>query len=106
MDRKSIVELVARFGAELQKRGVCAQRIVLYGSQASGKAHEGSDVDVVVISSDFEGKGFWERIDLMSDALYAVYAPIEAVAMTPQEWASGKSMIVEFARDGEVLYAA
>jgi predicted nucleotidyltransferase len=106
MDRKAIVEIIARFGIELQNRGIRAQRIVLYGSQASGTAHECSDIDVVVISPDFAGKGFWERINLMSDALYAVYAPIEAVAMTPEEWDSGTSMLAEFARNGEVLYAA
>jgi predicted nucleotidyltransferase len=106
MDRKSIVEIIARFGTELQNRGIRPQRIVLYGSQARGTAHEGSDIDVVVISPDFADKGFWERINLMSDALYAVYAPIEAVAMTPEEWDSGTSMLVEFARHGEVLYAA
>lgn len=60
----------------------------------------------MVISESFSGKSYWERIDILTDAIYAVYAPVEAVAMTPRELEAGDSMIVDFARKGEVLYAA
>lgn len=106
MDRKTITDLIVRLRTELETRGVHPQRIVLYGSQTGTMAHAGGDIDVVVISRDFLNKGFWERVDLLSDAIYAVYAPIEAVAMTPEEWDAGDSMVVDFARTGEVLYAA
>ncbi len=33
-------------------------------------------------------------------------ATVEAVAMTPEEWERGDSFVVDFARNGEVLYAA
>mgnify|MGYP001607528610 CR=1 FL=1 len=66
----------------------------------------GSDIDVVIISDDFAGKGYWERIDILADAIYEIFAPIEAVAMTPEEWERGDSLIAAFARKGEVLYAA
>ena len=106
MDRKAVVAIVERFARELQARGIQPQQVVLYGSQAAGTATEASDIDLVVISEDFTGKKFWERIDLLSDAIYATYAPLEAVAMTPEEWQAGDSIIVEFARNGEILYAA
>jgi hypothetical protein len=38
---------------------------------------------VVVISSDFIGKGYWERIDILTEVIYEIFAPVEAVAMTP-----------------------
>ncbi len=60
--------------------------MILFGSYATGKYKEGSDIDVVVISDNFEGKNYWERIDILSDAIYEVFEPIEAVAMTPEEW--------------------
>ena len=65
-----------------------------------------SDIDVVVISSDFSGKGYWERVDLLSDVIYEIFAPLDAVALTPDEWDRGESFVVDFARNGEVLYAA
>jgi predicted nucleotidyltransferase len=80
--------------------------VILYGSQAAGTATETSDIDVVVISESFSGKSYWERIEVLTEAIYAVYAPVEAVAMTPEEWEAGDSAIVDYAGKGEVLYAA
>jgi hypothetical protein len=36
----------------------------------------------VVISDDFAEKGYWERIDILVEAFYEVFAPIEPAAMT------------------------
>ncbi|HSB72648.1 MAG TPA: hypothetical protein VLT62_25250 [Candidatus Methylomirabilis sp.] len=47
-----------------------------------------------------------ERIDLLADATYEIFAPIEAVAMTTEEWEHGDSLLAAFARKGEVPYAA
>jgi predicted nucleotidyltransferase len=78
----------------------------LYGSHATGVATAGSDIDVVVISSDFSGKGYWERVEVLSDVIYRIFEPLDAVALTPDEWEGGESCVVEFARNGEVVYAA
>jgi predicted nucleotidyltransferase len=106
MDKKAVVAIVEQFTRELQARGIRPQQVILYGSQAAGTATEASDIDVVVISESFGGMSFWERIEVLTDSIYAVYAPVEAVAMTPEEWQAGDSMIVDFAGKGEVLYAA
>lgn len=63
-------------------------------------AREDSDIDVVVVSPSFSGKSYWERIDLLTEAIYRVLAPIEASAFTPEEWKSEKSLMVDFARNG------
>ena len=106
MDKESVVAVVEQFIRELQARGIRPQTVILYGSQATGTATEASDIDVVVISESFAGKSYWERIDVLTEAIYAVYAPVEAVAMTPEEWEAGDSAIVDYAGKGEVLYAA
>ena len=90
----------------LQKRGIKIERIVLYGSYAAGTQQAGSDIDLVVIANDFSGMDYWQRIGLLSDAIYEVFKPIEAVAMTRAEWERGESFIVDFARNGEVVFAA
>ncbi|MEK7750588.1 MAG: nucleotidyltransferase domain-containing protein [Acidobacteriota bacterium] len=69
-------EIVDRFRRGLEARGIRPQKIILYGSHATGVATAVSDIDVVVISSDFFG------------------------------WDGGESFVVDFARNGEVLYAA
>ena len=42
----------------------------------------------------------------MTDVIYEIFAPIEAVAMTQEEWDRGDLFVVDFARNGEVLFAA
>jgi len=39
-----------------------------------GERHqrEESDIDLGVISEDFKGKDFWQRIEVLSDAIYEV----------------------------------
>ncbi|AQV02280.1 nucleotidyltransferase domain-containing protein [Desulfococcus multivorans] len=106
MDKKAAVELVDRFRKAIEARGIRASRIILYGSYAAGAQQAGSDIDIVVISEDFAGKGYWERIDILTDAVYEIFAPLEATALTPDEWDQGDTFIADFARDGEVLYAA
>ena len=103
MGKKDVLEIIRQFRAALQTQGIGVSKIILYGSWARGNAHADSDIDVVVISRQFEGKEYWERITIISEAIYKIFAPIEAVAMTPQEWESGDRMICAYAKDGEVL---
>ncbi|MCX7044518.1 MAG: nucleotidyltransferase domain-containing protein [Candidatus Sumerlaeota bacterium] len=105
MDKAAVLSVLARFRKALEKQGVNDARLILFGSQAKGTAREDSDIDLIIISVSFEGKTFWERIQLTSKAICEVFEPIEAIAMTPSEWESGESIIAEYARDGEVIAA-
>jgi uncharacterized protein len=104
MDKGAVLDILRRFGCALETRGVRTERMVLFGSYATGTYHEWSDIDVVVVSDDFVGMGYWDRITILSDAICELRAPIEAVAKTVEEWESGASLIVAFATDGELVY--
>ncbi len=106
MDKRKVVKIVGRFRDAIEARGIRLFKIILFGSYASDTQHEGSDIDIVVISEDFKGKSYWERVDILSDTIYEIFAPIEATAMTPDEWERGDSFICDFAEHGEVLFAA
>ena len=100
MGKNAVINTLRQFINTLEAANIHVERLILYGSHAAGTAREDSDIDIVVISPSFADKGYWERIDILSDAIYRVSAPIEATAFTPQEWRSGKSLIVDYARDG------
>ena len=75
---------VQRYLHAVNEAGIRAARAVLFGSHARGEAGELSDIDLVVISEDFTGKDYWERIDILSNAIFAVFKPIEAIASMPE----------------------
>lgn len=104
MDKKAVLEIISDFRKAMESVGIRCGKIILYGSYAAGNSRSDSDIDLVVISEDFAGKDYWQRIDLLSAAIYQVFKPIEAVAMTPDEWAAGDSLIVDYARSGQVVY--
>ena len=106
MDKKTVLEIIKRFHQEIEVRGIRPTKLILYGSYAAGTNRESSDIDIIVVSDDFAGKSYWERIDILSDVIYEIFAPIEAVALTQGEWERGDSLVADFARDGEVLFAA
>ena len=106
MDKRTVIEIVHRFQQSIERRGIKPLKVILYGSYADGTTHEGSDIDIVVISEDFKDMSYWERIDVISDTIYEIFAPIEAVALTPAEWDRGDSFVTDFARNGEILLSA
>lgn len=106
MDKAAVIEIANQFNKEIRSRGIRPFKLILYGSHAAGTNQEGSDIDIIVISDDFIGKSFWERIDILSDVIYEIFAPIEAVALTRDEWDKGDLLVTDFARNGEVLFAA
>jgi uncharacterized protein len=103
MGQTTVIKTLKQFRQALEAHDVQVEHLILFGSQATGTAREDSDIDVVVISSSFAGKGYWERIDVLSEAIYQVFAPIEATAFTPEEWEARDSLIVDYARDGVLV---
>jgi len=104
MDKKQVLELLKRFKKILERQGTKVDKMILFGSYAAGNYREDSDIDLVVISNDFKDKDFWQRIDIIVNALMEEISPIEAVAMTPEEYENGESMIALFAKEsGEVV---
>ena len=100
MGQETVLTTVKRFKNALESINIRVEQLILFGSQAEGTAREDSDIDLVVISSSFANKSYWERINILSDAIYEVLAPIEASAFTPDEWKSKKSLITDYAKNG------
>lgn len=38
-----------------------------------------TDIDLILISEEFLNHDYWSRIDILSEAIYDVFAPIEVV---------------------------
>ena len=80
--------IIRRFRTELEKMGIRSQQILLFGSQAEGTAHEGSDIDLFVISSDWIRYSDRERFEMLGIAAARILEPIQARGVTPDEIAT------------------
>ena len=61
MVEKAIQQAINDFIKELKKNKIKVAKVILFGSRASGRAHEYSDIDLAVVSPDF-GKALCANI--------------------------------------------
>jgi predicted nucleotidyltransferase len=81
------------------------QRIILFGSYATGQATEDSDVDLLVVLP-FRGRGFRKSLEIMNRI--DVRFPLDLVARRPAEvkrrYAQCDPLVREALDRGKVLY--
>jgi len=81
---KKITKWVSEFVGELEKEGIEVERVILFGSYARGDFSEGSDLDLIIVSSSWRDVNQIDRLRL----LYKLWdKPIDAnfLAYTPEE---------------------
>lgn len=85
-------------------KGANPQKIVLFGSYASGTPNSSSDIDLlVVVNTD---KSFHQRIQELRPLLPKDKA-IDLIVLTPQEYQKAKGinpLVTEIDSKGRVLY--
>lgn len=102
LTQRSKTELIVQsFKQALKNRGINAERIILFGSHAKGIATQYSDIDLIIISSDFALLDFEQRCSILGKAIAEIMEPIEPIAYTPDEFEklSPFSMIGSLVRD-------
>ncbi|MFQ5687522.1 MAG: nucleotidyltransferase domain-containing protein [Candidatus Scalindua sp.] len=62
MVEKEVVKKIEEFVKALKRDNINVAKVILYGSRASGKAHEYSDIDVAIVSPDFGKDRFEEGV--------------------------------------------
>jgi hypothetical protein len=77
--------IISRFRIELEKMGIHIDRVMLYGSQASQTAQDGSDIDLIIISPDFAPYSQRERLEMLGVAAARILESVQANGFTPQE---------------------
>ena len=105
MAKRKVKAAIEFLGRCLRESGVTPAKIILFGSQAKGKATKESDIDVVIISEDFRNKDILERAAMTKDAeirtLRKFMIPLDIVTLTPEE--NNTSLIAAYAKDADVI---
>ena len=100
-------EAISDFVERLEK-GIRVEAVILYGSYANGEPHEWSDIDLAVISPDFEGMPMNERQSRISRLTYERVTRIEPIGYPSSEYHNPgpHSFLREIIRTGRVVYEA
>ncbi len=102
MDKKTVSEVIGFLEKCLKQQGVTVSKIVLFGSHATGGADEESDLDIAVISNDFNGKGVFQRAQMTKEpevkTIRKFMIPLDIVTLTPKEYENETSLVATYAK--------
>jgi len=104
--KKVIDNYIEGFPSNFRVEGV-----FLFGSCATGKAKEDSDIDLVIISSDFKGIDFLKRLEFLSalrSSNMTRSVSMDIIGYTPQEFENieKESIVMRRAkREGKMVYS-
>ena len=100
------LERAIREFAKSLEAGIRIEAIVLYGSYARGTAYEQSDIDIAVVSPDFEGLPINRRQDIIARLERHTDPRISPIGYPSSEYHNPgpHSFLREIIRTGKVVY--
>jgi len=94
LDKATVLNVIKDLHDTLKEHGIKDNHIALFGSFFKGNTHEDSDMDIIIISSLFEGKNLFERVNMTAKAEIDVnrryVVPMDILLKTPQEYHNQK----------------
>jgi predicted nucleotidyltransferase len=107
MVESTVINSVRQYLAALPSVGIHARRAVLFGSFAKGQGGDYSDIDLVVIAPEFDGKREIEMVKRLWRATISADNRIEPIPCGEREWEVDQTRpILEIARrEGVVIIA-
>jgi predicted nucleotidyltransferase len=97
----AIIATVRRYLQALADRGIPIDYGIIFGSQAAGGSDVWSDIDLLVVSSRFDGERRREDINLLWRTAAQVDSRLEPIAVGRRQWEQDdSSAIIEIARRG------
>ena len=98
---RKIVEGVKQF-KEKSKKEFGVDKIIMFGSAASGKMNRHSDIDLIIVSKKFSKKSFFKR-PLGLRKFWSLDYPVDFLCYSPEEFEREKkrvSIVSEAIREG------
>jgi uncharacterized protein len=105
MAQEPIREVILNYLAHVNEAGVQTRCAILFGSHARNEAGALSDIDLVVISPDFDGQRDERLVDLLWELRAKTDARIEPIACGEKQWQDDdNNLLIEMARqEGQLI---
>ena len=98
ISREDVFQIVKKFKARIEEKGIPVQKVYLYGSYAKGTPRYGSDIDICIISPSFKNK--FEAELLLSKESMQIDPRIETVAYSPETFEDWIPLVWEIKQKG------
>lgn len=90
MDKATVEEIVAYLKQSLINYGIRVDSIALFGSALKGTMDKDSDIDLIIISSDFRDLDLFERAKLTMkpeiETMRKYRVPMDIINLSPEEY--------------------
>ena len=84
MGKEEIIKIIKDFINKAEEE-IIIDKVILFGSQATGKTHKNSDIDLIVVSEYFENMSSIQRAAKLYDYWDALF-PVDFICYTPKEF--------------------
>jgi predicted nucleotidyltransferase len=105
-----VIEAVNFFKANILEKGIRIHDVILFGSSSTGAIAAGSDIDIAVISDDFNGMDMIARTLLTKDAelntIRKYRIPLDIFTLTVDEYRDQNSLFLRNVRKGIPVLSA
>jgi len=105
LEKLGVLEEIERYLKVLKENHIKPEKVILFGSFAKNKNRDYSDIDLAIVSSEFE-KDLIEAMMTLSKLTIDVADRIEPIALTPKDLKKKyHPLIGEIKKYGKVVYS-
>jgi predicted nucleotidyltransferase len=97
-----IIDLIKKFIEEARKDNINITKTVLFGSYAKGTYTELSDIDIAIVSDDFEGNRFYDNRKIRHSKL-KTSIDLEPHTYRPEEFILDNPFVKEVLEYGIII---
>ena len=108
MAKRKFIRAISVLKSLTRQKGIDVDKIIIFGSYARGEDKKGSDIDIIIVSKDFEGKDIFERVEIASglhrELVEKTMMPADIMYYSTTEWDEGNSLIINQAKEEGIVY--
>ena len=95
----NIIDIIHHFVDEAEKEKIHIRQAILFGSYATGNYHKYSDIDLAVISDEFEGIRLLDNIKHDRPVLRSSY-DLDTHPIRPEDFTEDNPFVKEILKNG------
>lgn len=94
-----IQRIISKYLASLKEHGFEIQDAILFGSYASGQVNQWSDIDLALVSHEFEGIRFIDKNKIRKITI-SISTDLEVLPFNPKDFTSSNPLVKEILDTG------